>query len=370
MEEREIKMGLNAEDVRRRDEGMGLAGLFSSMGDSEADALAIARSEDGMRIAQKMALMRWPEDSDECRAYWAGYEKGLRKEVHGTGAEKWSSFVPLAAERDPERRFPLIFCLHGAHNPIQLAESYGVMQLAAREECVVIAPEDENEAHVEALRAYAVAHLPVDPSRIYLIGYSFGGFMSARIGLSHPEHYAGVGMGGMLFAGDVRGHELDGIWYEPFSLSVEMLRHAEEIGLPALLFMGEREMLRLLPLWREPEGEVRDGVIPLGSRDKQAAFSRWRKIGGCPDTAFLAEGEGKNETERRIGARFERVEIREYAGRKYYLGDSVREDGECLFRTVACGEMVHWPTDAFVPLFWEQIGRYARDPQTGRLIRL
>lgn len=35
------------------------------------------------------------------------------------------------------------------------------------------------------------------------------------------------------------------------------------------------EMLRLLPLWREPSDEIRGGVIPLGSADKQ------RRVGGC-----------------------------------------------------------------------------------------
>ena len=46
-----------------------------------------------------------------------------------------------------------------------------------------------------------------------------------------------------------------------------MLKKAEENEMPALLFMGEHEMLRLLPLWNEPTPEIRDGVIPLESAD-------------------------------------------------------------------------------------------------------
>lgn len=45
--------------------------------------------------------------------------------------------------------------------------------------------------------------------------------------------------------------------------------------------------------------------------------------------------------ENSIGAQFERTEVREYLGRKYFIGDSVKEDGACLFRTVACEKMAH-----------------------------
>ena len=38
-----------------------------------------------------------------------------------------------------------------------------------------------------------------------------------------------------------------------------------------------------------------------------------------------------------------------------------------LLRAVACEKMVHWPTAAFAELVWEHIGKYRRDPMTGRL---
>lgn len=367
--ENEVKMGLTEEDVKRRDEGPGIAGLLQAMGDSDADAQAIAQSEDGRLIEERMSVMGMGEDSPEGRAYWAGFEKGLRKEVHGEGLDKWASYVPLVAESDPERRFPLIFCLHGAHNPIQLTESYGIMQVAAREECIVIAPENENWENIERLLNYAKTHFPVDESRVYSIGYSFGGFMSSRNVLAHPELFAGVGMGGMLFAGKTPAHDLDGQWYEEYELTEEMLQKAEMLGVPAALFMGENEMLRLLPLWKNPEGEVRDGVIPLQSGDKQQAFNNFRRAGQCGPAAFLKEGENGEEVARHIGVKFERTDVREYYGWKYFIGDSVKPDGECLFRTIACEKMVHWPTVMFAELVWEHIGKYARDTETGELIK-
>lgn len=369
------KLGLSAEDVRQDNSAAEkLAGLFRAMGDAECDALALARSEDGRLIGQWMNLMQWKEDSPECLAYWA--DCGLKKQLHGDPADvhsRWASYLPLAVEREPDRRFPLIFCLHGAHNPIQMTECYGVIQLAAREECIVIAPENENLDHILALLDYAKSHYPVDPSRVYSIGYSFGGFMSSRNVLAKPELFAGVGMGGMLFAGEAPAHELDGQPYPPYRLTEEMARRAAALEMPALLFMGENEMLHLEPLWREPEGEVKTGMIPLSSRDKQSAFNRWRQAGGCApyefrEAAFYQASD--DPVVKSIGAEFERTQVREYHGRRYYLGDSLNQSGECLFRTVSCQGMAHWPTALFAQLVWEHIGKYARDPKTGKLIRL
>lgn len=370
MSEKEVRMGLTEEDVRNRDKGPGIAGLLQAMGDSEADAAAIASSEDGICIAERMGLMAMPEGSKEGADYWLSYGKGLIKEVHGEGLDKWASYIPKAAASDPARRFPLIFCLHGAHNPIQLTESYGIIQLAAEEECVVIAPENENWDSIERLLAFAEENYPVDRTRIYSIGYSFGGFMSSRNCLAHPDIFAGVGMGGMLFAGDVKAHDLDGQWYPEYHLTEEMLAKAEKLELPALLLMGENEMLRLLPLWKEPEGEVKDGVIPLDPKTKQEAFNNWRRAGGCGPAPFLSEGEDGSDAEKSVGASFERSETRTCFGRKYYIGDSVKADGECLFRTVAVEKMVHWPTACFAPLVWEHVSRFARNRETGELIRL
>lgn len=370
MQGNQARLGLTGDEVRRQRNNKEFANLLTAMGNMYANAAEIASSEDGRLIEQRMSVMSMAEDSDECRRYWETYEKGLKKEVHGQGLDKWASYISLAAERQPERKFPLIFCLHGAHNPIQLTESYGVMQVAAREECIVLAPENENMDNILALLEYAKETYPVDARRVYCIGYSFGGFMSSRLAMEHPDLFAGVGMGGMLFVGNVREHELDGQKYLAYYLTKEMMQRVEQLKMPALLFMGENEMLNLLPLWREPVQMIKDGVIPLDRLDKQAAFNNWRRAGGCGPDKFFSEGEPAETVQAHIGADFERTEIRMYHGRKYFIGDSVNKDNECLFRTVACEKMVHCPTIVFAELVWEQISRYARDCKTGRLIRL
>lgn len=377
-EENETKLGLTAEEVEEnRETEFGLSGLFRGVGDAECDPIALAHSKEGLLMQEYMAVMGLGEDTDESRDYWANYGKGLRKELHGDPANvhsKWASYLPLAAEQDAARRFPLIFCLHGAHNPIHLAESYGVMQLAAREECIVIAPENENLDNILALLDYAKAHYPVDESRVYSIGYSFGGFMTARNTLARPDLFAAAGMGGMLFAGDVIAHELDGQFYPEYRLTEKMLQRAEQLEMPAAMFMGEHEMLHLEPLWREPTPMIRDGVIPLAAEDKHRAFNNWRRVAGCEpcdfDRPVAFYQEHSDPVVKSVGAVFERNEVRMYNERRYFIGDSVKADGECLFRVISCEGMAHWPTTVFADLVWEHISRFARDTKTGKLIRL
>ena len=364
----EVKMGLTEEDIQRRQEGPGLIGLIQAMGDSDTDAAAIVASEDGRLMEKNMFVMSMPEGSAEGAAYWKA--QGLIKEIHGVGLDKWASYIPVASLEDPERKFPLVFCLHGAHNPIQLTETYGIIQLAAREQLIAIAPENENWDSIEALYNYAKESFPVDLSRVYSMGYSFGGFMTSRNVLAHPEIFAGAGMGGMLFAYKVRAHDLDGQWYTEYELTEDMLQKAESLEVPGVLFMGENEMLRLLPFWKEPEGEIKDGVIPLESASKQISYNNWRRAAGCGPATFLAPEDDGDATEKSIGARFDRTEVREYYGRKYFIGDSFNKNGECLLRTISVEKMVHWATAPFADLLWEHLKKFARDVETGKLIRL
>ncbi|MGN0273271.1 MAG: hypothetical protein ACI4DT_00600 [Chordicoccus sp.] len=371
MAEERDHLGLTGEEVKenQQEEG-GIASLLRLMADDPAVGDALAKSADGRIIAERLSIMAMPESSEKEISYWEKYEKGLHKEVHDEGLEKWSSFVPLSARENPDRKYPLILCLHGAHNPIQMTESYGVIQVAAREECVVIAPENENQASVDRILKLARDSFPIDWSRVYAIGYSFGGFSASRLGFAHPELFAGIGMGGMLFANDVKGHDLDGQWYEEYHLTREMIEKAHELELPMSLILGEHEMLGLLPIQREPGGDAKGGVIPLEPSEKEQSFNNMRRAAGCSPAAFVTDGECRNDMEKMTGIRFEDVAEKEFNGRRYLYGRSLNDRNECLLETVAVEGMVHWPSSMFGEIVWNHLKKFARDTETGRLIRL
>lgn len=137
--------------------------------------------------------------------------------------------------------------LHGAHNPIYLAEFYGYTHIAAAERLCVLIPEDENLENLERLLAYAKANMPVDAARVYLVGYSFGGFRASISGLHRPELFAGLGIGGMIYGGSDGESDLnvgkihsvlDGttdplpdaaIHYDPLPVTEETIRRAAKV---------------------------------------------------------------------------------------------------------------------------------------------
>ena len=322
------------------------------------------------------------EDAPEVLAYWA--ERGLVKQLHDTDEifTKWASYLPKSYVDHPDngRTYPLLFVLHGANNPIYLAESYGYTHIAAREELIVIIPEDEAPENIDRLFAYAKEHYPVDWSRVYMVGYSLGGFMTSRHALRWPHRFAAVGCGGMLFAnGPAAPHvQADQLWPGE-DITVEMVQHAEEFKIPACICIGEQEVLGLLPItqdepvnpWvEELHKNDRQGRIDLSSKNKIQSLNNWRIANGCEavdePTVRAAAAETADPVEKIIGFPFEKTSVIVREKRSHYVGDSVSSDGETRLRVIAMGNSPHWPSQALCELTWEFISRFAADPETGK----
>ena len=159
------------------------------------------------------------ERSPQVMAYWA--KRGMVKEFHGydeptdwddyeakTGyrwkAEEhrviqnehriWTSFVPVSAfaPANRQKKYPVVFALHGACNNIFLVEGWGFVQEAARREWIVIIPSLELDEFVLDILEQAKKLYPVDTERVYAAGFSYGGWASNRLGNQYPEVFAAV----------------------------------------------------------------------------------------------------------------------------------------------------------------------------------
>lgn len=359
--------------------------LLQMMGSKEFDAESYARSEsiDGILKNQECMLQNPEEGGEAALNYWK--ERGLKKELHEAEniAEKWASYVPTEAETHPEKTYPLLFVMHGSGNPIYLAESYGYTHLAAREKLIVIIPETETPEKLDELFAYAKEHYPVDWSRVYMVGYSLGGFMTSRHAIRWPERFAAVGTGGMLFANGPTGvhKQNDVIWPEE-TITPEMVAHAAEVKIPACICMGENEILGLLPVTKDeppfsPPGgdasEEKADRIDLSGKNKIQSINNWRTIAGCKpvpeDAVREAAKYSADIVTEKLGFPMEetRVELRE--GRSHFIGDCVNAQGENLARFICMGKSAHWPSQALIDFTWEFMKQFSRDPETGVLSR-
>ncbi len=370
-----------------------LMNLMKMMSTPDFDVQAYGDSESFAGILENQAVFGKyrQEDCPEVLAYWQNL--GLVKELHDTQEEctKWASYLPVSYAENPDndRTYPLLFVMHGSGNPIYLAESYGYTHIAAREELIVIIPEDETPENIDKLFAYAREHYPVDWSRVYMVGYSLGGFMTSRHAMRWPERFAAVGSGGMLFAnGPAAPHVQASKLWPGENITPEMVVRASEFKVPACICMGEREVLGLLPVtqdepinqWvahlseeekkrteKESQPEPQDR-IDLSGRNKIQSVNNWRIANGCmPISEEMVRSHVPcNITEEKIGFPFEKTDVIIRESREHYLGDSVASDGEVYFRMIALANSPHWPSRALTELTWEFISQFALDPETGK----
>ena len=309
---------------------------------------------------------------EEMRSYWQQYEKGLICTYHGnreTPEDYWASYVPLSAG-DGKRKYPMILLLHGSNNEIEMAQCYGILQLAAREEIITIVPTNENEDYLLKLIGHAIKEYPVDVSRIYAVGFSMGAFRCSAMGIQHPELFAGLGLGGMVSAGEVKAFTDLGVSYPDITLTQAQIDRAAALNMAICLIVGEEEFIDLIPLYHEDY--VLPGIqVDLSAGKKYQTIQLYREMGGCKRTCPESYTEetlrDADEVTRRLGFPFERREIRQYNGRAYYVGDSTDADGNCRFRMIGVEGQLHLPSLAFPGLVWEHISRFSRDPVTHKL---
>ncbi|MDY3920138.1 MAG: hypothetical protein SOZ59_14295 [Candidatus Limivivens sp.] len=360
----------------------GLLHLLDMMSSDAFDLEAYGKSESLTGILENQeCMLSYPEEGcAEVLNYWE--ERGLKKELHQADcmAEKWASYLPLSYVNgnDPGRHYPLLFVMHGSGNPIYLAESYGYTHIAAREEVIVIIPETETVEKIEELFAYAKEHYPVDWSRVYMVGYSLGGFMTSRHGIRWPERFAAVGIGGMLFANGPTGvHRQNDVYWPGETITPEMVGHAAEVKLPVCVCMGEQEILGLLPVTEDeppftpPGGDTGEKTdrIDLSGKNKIASVNNWRQIAGCsriPEEKVREEARFSADiVTEKLGFPFERTSVILRENRSHFVGDCVNPAGENLARFICMGKSAHWPSRALTELTWEFIRQFSRDPETG-----
>lgn len=364
-------------------------GILKLMGNHEFDLQAYAESDSYKGICRNMECMLSYPDEGSCEAiaYWR--QRGLKKEIHGADqlTSKWASYLPVswADGITPEKKYPLLFVMHGNNNPIYLAETYGYTHIAAREELITIIPENESAENTDRLLAYAKEHYPVDWSRVYMAGYSGGGWMTSRHALRWPERFAAVGVGGMIFAnGTAETYWQEDTPWQGETITEEMIVHASQVQIPMCGCMGEQEFINILPLTEDKPAtmdlnrEAPNGHpsphLDLTSKNKIACVNNWRRVAGCEP---LAEEEVRQAVRttpdivtEKLGFPFEQTKLLNLEGRSHYIGECVNRDGDTLARFICMGKSPHWPSMALAELTWEYMRQFARNPETGELIRL
>jgi len=114
-------------------------------------------------------------------------------------------FLPRGYGTSPEEKWPLILYLHGAGdrgNDLELVKARGIPKIAARQPdfaFIAVSPQCPDETMwldhhltLKALLDEVVADYALDVDRIYLTGFSMGGYGTWTLATRYPELFAAI----------------------------------------------------------------------------------------------------------------------------------------------------------------------------------
>ncbi|MDX2014577.1 MAG: PHB depolymerase family esterase [Myxococcaceae bacterium] len=206
-------------------------------------------------------------------AHWAGPVAGTSEGrlVHGDRERRYLAFIPEG--RGP---FPLVVALHGRlGSGAQMLKLSGLVPIAQREGFVLIAPDGigrswadgrgtspaskagvDDVGFLVALVGELVTKHPVDPSRVYAVGMSNGGFMALTLACRAPETFAAAG-------------SVTGFMGTEFAKTCAPTR-----PVPVMIVAGDTD-----PIVPFAGGQLEGGRGHiLGA---EATFATWRELDGC-----------------------------------------------------------------------------------------
>jgi hypothetical protein len=300
----------------------------------------------------------------EALKYYANLEKGLKKELFQTGNERWSCYTPLSMYK-PEgkgRKYPFMFIVHGGQGPIEFEESNGFLRLAARDEVIVVAPQNQEENNMLRILGEVKSKYPVDERRVYAMGYSNGGSHTNLLTLMHPELFAAAAPSPRPFP--LLGNEEQNLGY----FSSEAIENFRKHTLPMVCIGGQEEYNYYYPINRDPVEVKTNTAIP--AKLKIELVRRRLKTMRCrvPEPEeFYAMAKSEDIVKRNMGVPFDRTSTETILGLKHWIGDFKNEDGDYYFRMISIENMPHFLHPTTPELIWNFVKHFSRDPKTKKL---
>ena len=266
----------------------------------------------------------------------------------GEYLETWFEYLPeeVLNNTAPEHSIPLILGNHGSQDdPRLFVDEQGYLVLIGKERIAMVAPEHQyiGAVRADALKAlveYMLDTYPaLDPSRVYVTGYSMGGGATFTVSAAHPELFAATIP--MAMASDVVSEEQAAVF--------------AELDLPFLLSTSSYDLARVFDSTNQVIADGAIGALNLYLRLNEIDYQIDLEnkdydaypISGFPCdvlTTKTLNGEYENNT-------------------WMFLKDGVPMVGI----TVTDG-LVHALYPEYSKLMWDFAKHYSRDQETGEII--
>lgn len=379
-------------------------------------------SEYGTEFAKRLELRFRYEDNAMGAETLAYYESlGMKKEMfRGEDYyERWVLLTPLEmyTEAGEGKKYPLVFSHHGGGASIETDEfSTGYHLIAGKEKFMVAYLQNSNWRNTLKILDEIGERYPLDSERVYVSGFSQGGYQTHSLYFRAPERLAAVAPCGNDI---MRYWDNDDVPY-----TQEEMEHLKETFLPFFQMTGAVEASSFVPLtnWRprkdwndvgNPETHLdprkNDDQDPTRIHDPNRGYrdpARLRKKQGhswsqctpptppvgrdihdwmmerintrmwlldCaprdPDTCIGYRLKPEDKLHHTIGIYGDREETRCYYGYRHDVVDIDNADGIHAFRYVTVENSPHWPYLMMGSMAWEFFRQFRRDSKTGKIVQ-
>ena len=384
------------------------------------DVAGFLASDYGAEFTRRLQTRFLYEDDamgEKALAWYASM--GLKKELFDPENyyERWALLTPLEITREAPtgKRYPLVFSHHGGGSSIETEEfSSGYNLIAGKEKFMVAYLQNTNWQNLQRIFAILCAQYPVDPERVYLSGFSQGGYQTHSAYFRVPELFAAVAP---------CGNDIYRAW-DNFDLpyTEEEKEHLRRVFVPFFQMTSVTEASSFVPLtdWRprknwndvgdpetfhdprknDDEDPTRMHDPARGFRDPARLRSRqghtWSQctpptpppdtnkhlwmmsrintrmeLLGCPPRApSICLGYAaapQDELHHTLGIYADREAIQTFYGYKHYIADIWNADGINAFRYIAVENCPHWPYLMMGELAWQFFKQFRRDSRTGKI---
>ena len=255
----------------------------------------------------------------------------------------------------PEASIPLILCLHGmGDDPLMFIYNQGLLELAGEERVALVSPfhqdvfwvqvgsgwnfEDGIEATVmPMLVKYMLEEYPaLDPSRVYITGYSMGGWATQKTLYGEPQLFAAV-------------VPMSGMGQTP---TEEQAAEVAKYDLPILITTSTKDLSNVFDPETNGIGSVHQETL-----NKFLAYNDMAPLEfdfeAYPLSGFKADTE------------FDRVLNGEYLNHTWYLNN---EAGVPMVGLSITEGLVHSLYPEFAKIMWSYAKHFSRNTETGEVI--
>jgi len=310
----------------------------------------------------------------EVLEYWRALGMTKTEHIDGETGDKWVSYVPDGITENA----PMIVEI--SMNPYE-CETSGNIQFSAQNGIIYVTPYNHDPEAVVRVVELMKEEYPIDGSRVYISGFSYGGIMATWIGLSAPKTFAAVNCAGTIepifhpgqveamSETDKRRRSFGDAFAVPRMLTIlDYALEAGKYGMPFILNTGLNELRTTVPLAFTPN-------VPLGGWldvCKMRGFNMMLRVNGHKEFFFSDYREAlesENNSVRLIGVPFDETWEQTVLGVPHYFGDIKNDAGETIIRYIGIDNLPHNLSPSSPALLWEYLSKFRRNTETGELIK-